>query len=136
MILANAVESTGIMVTILTSVVAVPLTVLTFYLRSMREHQMTRHADLAGEVESVRAATVELRKTLADIERDYTTKEEWLRECMDARRALGQLSRSTIRLEATLWTCLRQASPAVPPVGLGMKQGQPTGPDGAGEDGE
>ena len=108
MVLASALESAGVVMSIVTPLVAVPLTILTFYLRSVREHQVTRHADLVREVESVQAAVVELRRALAEIERDFTTKEEWLRECMDARRALEQLSRSTIRLETTVGALMRR----------------------------
>ena len=99
---ASFVESTGIFLTILTPLVAVPLTIITFYLRSLREHQVSWHADLVRRVESVEAAMVDLRKTLTEFERIYTTKEEWLRECMMARRTLEQLSETTVRIEATM----------------------------------
>lgn len=134
MTLGNAVETAGIVLSVVSPLVAVPLTILTFYLRSLREHQMTRHADVVREVESIRAATVELRKALAEIERDYTTKEEWLRECMDARRALERLSRSTVRMEATMGTLLRHAEPG----GMGgvSTLAAAAGPNGVGEGGE
>lgn len=39
---------------------------------------------------------------LAEFERDYTTKEEWLRECMLARRSLEQLNEAAVRMETTV----------------------------------
>lgn len=96
---ATWLESAGSLLAILTPLVAVPLTVITFYLRSLREHQVSWHADLIRRVESQERSSVELRKALTDFERDYTSKEEWLRECMLARRTLEQLKESAVRLE-------------------------------------
>ncbi|MCH8145924.1 MAG: hypothetical protein IIA55_14520 [Gemmatimonadetes bacterium] len=102
MIGASLVESAGPLLTVLTPLVAVPLTVITFYLRSLREHQVSWHADLVRRVESVEASVVTVREAVAEFERDYTTKEEWLRECMMARRTLEQLSETTVRIETTM----------------------------------
>ncbi len=102
MIVASLLESSGALLTILTPLVAVPLTVITFYLRSLREHQVSRHADLVHRIELVEASAADLRKALVEFERDYTTKEEWLRECMLARRTLEQLSKTTVRIETTV----------------------------------
>ena len=82
-------QSAGTLLAVLTPLVAVPLTVLMFYLRSLREHQASWHSELVRRVASTEEAITELRKSLGAFERDYTTKEEWLRECMLARRSLG-----------------------------------------------
>ncbi len=103
-ILASAWETIGTLLTVLTPLVAVPLTMITFYLRSLREHQVSWHVELVRRIESVEVAAVELRKTLGEFERDYTTKEEWLRESMHARRMLEQLTEMTVRLDTTLRT--------------------------------
>lgn len=95
-------ESSGLILSVVTPLVAVPLTMITFYLRSLREHQVSRHADLARKVDALDAATIALRQTITDFERDYTTKEEWLRECMLARSTLQQLGEKSIRLETEL----------------------------------
>ena len=95
-------ESAGTLLTILTPLVAVPLTMITFYLRSLREHQISRHAEVVRRLESAESALGELRKALTEFERDYTSKEEWLRECMLARRTLEQLREATVRIETTV----------------------------------
>jgi hypothetical protein len=103
-------ELAGTLLTILTPLVAVPLTVITFYLRSLREHQVSRHADLARRVEAAESNLSELRRMLAEFERDYTTKEEWLRECMLARRSLEHLNEAAVRTDTTvgeLRRCMR-----------------------------
>ena len=100
--LGSVLESTGMLLAVLTPLVVVPLTVITFYLRALRDHQISRHAELVRRMESVEASAGDIRKTLSELERDYTTKEEWLRECMYARRALGQLSEAAVRMETTL----------------------------------
>ena len=99
---ATFLESSGTLLTVLTPLVAVPLTVITFYLRSLREHQVSWHSVLVRRIEQVEAAVTDLRKTINDFERDYATKEEWLRECMLARRSIEQLRDTTVRLETTM----------------------------------
>lgn len=114
--LGTILESAGVLLTIATPLVAVPLTVITFYLRSLREHQISWHAELMRRVEIVEGAAVELRKTVTAFERDYTNKEEWLRECMLARRTLEHLTEKAVRMETTMqeatWTKDHRASRA------------------------
>lgn len=88
------------LLSVLTPLVGVPLTLITFYLRSLREHQVSWHADQVRRLDAVETAARELRATMREFERDYTTKEEWLRECMQARRTLARLVRVSARLEA------------------------------------
>ena len=95
-------ESAGTFVAVLTPLFAVPLTLIVFYLRSLREHQTTWHTDSARRVESMESSVADIRRLVAEFERDYTTKEEWLRECMHARRTLEQLTQTTIRIETLL----------------------------------
>jgi len=133
--LAALLESAGPILTVLTPLVVVPLTIITFYLRALREHQMTRHADLARKVDAIDTSARELRKALAEFDRYYTTKEEWLRECMQARHRLEQLTRATVRIETALGTCpehrcssrstigTRDARPAVDPSQTALSPG-------------
>src|SRR3972149_430077 len=102
MILASFWELGGTFLTVLTPLVAVPLTVITFYLRSIREHQVSWHAQWVRRLEAAGGSTMELRRTVGEFERDYATKEEWLRECMYARRKLEQLGETVVRLETTV----------------------------------
>ncbi|MFQ5415323.1 MAG: hypothetical protein ACE5E6_12775 [Phycisphaerae bacterium] len=95
------IESAAILLTVLTPLVAVPLTIITFYLRSLRDHQLNAHAQLIRRVEAGEATARDLQRTLADMERDYTTKEEWLRECMHLRRIVEHLTEVTARIEST-----------------------------------
>ncbi len=104
--LASLWESIGTLLTVLTPLVAVPLTVITFYLRSLREHQLSWHGELVRRIESVEGSTLELRKVMGEFERDYTTKEEWLRESMYARRMLEQWMETAARMDATLRTVM------------------------------
>lgn len=90
------------LLTVLTPLVAVPLTIITFYLRSLREEQVSWHAELVRRLDSVEGAVREQRALVRDFERDYATKEEWLREYMYTRQTLERLRESTVRVEATL----------------------------------
>jgi len=94
--------TTGPMSAVLAPLLGVPLTVIVFYLRSLREQQVCWHAELMRRFESLECSTLELRRHVGDFERDYTSKEEWLRECMHARRVLENLTETTVRLDATM----------------------------------
>jgi hypothetical protein len=88
--------------TVLTPLVAAPLTVLTFYLRSIREQQVYAQTTLVRRVERVEASFIDVRRALADVPRDYVAKEEWLRESLHARRLLESLVETVARVEAGL----------------------------------
>lgn len=107
--LASVFEVAVALLGVLTPLVAVPLTVITFYLKSLREHQVSRHTELSRRVEGLEQRSAELRTLIREFERDFTTKEEWLRECMQARRMLEQVTGTTVRIEATMQTLLRTA---------------------------
>lgn len=95
-------ETAGTVVGVLSPLVAVPLTMITFYLRSMHEHQTTWHTDMSHRIERLESSITELRRAFSTFERDYTTKEEWLREYMQAKRTMEQLSESVVRIETIL----------------------------------
>ena len=93
-------ESSGALFAALTPLAVVPLTVIIFYLRSLREQQVFSNEGLVRRVELLEAAVTDLRKGLTEFEGDYTGKEEWLRECMHTRRVLEQLIEATARMDA------------------------------------
>lgn len=93
----------GSMLSLLTPLFAVPLAVLVFYLRSLREQQTSWHLDAARRFDALESTNGELRKAVRDFERDYASKEEWLRECMHARRKLEELTETTVRIETTMY---------------------------------
>lgn len=93
------IESITVLLAVLTPMVGVPMTLITFYLRSMRDQQTSWQSDFGKKVDGLSDVVVELRRDLAQVERDFTTKEEWLRECMHGRRQLESLIQSVTRLE-------------------------------------
>ena len=97
-------EMGGTFLAVVTPLVAVPLTVLTFYLRSIREYQLTWQSELVRRCDGVELLAKELRRAFGEFERDCVTKEEWLRECMHARRTLERLTELTAGLDATVKT--------------------------------
>ncbi len=82
--------------------VAVPLTVVTFHLRTLREHQTSRQNELARRLEVLEGTVGGAQQTLVEMQRDYTTKEEWLRESMAARHQLEKLLAAVTRLETEI----------------------------------
>lgn len=74
------------------------LSVVVFYLRSMREHQLTQHAKLVRRLDRVEDETRRLVRTAREMERALTTKEEWLRESISARRRLDALTQAVGKL--------------------------------------
>jgi len=100
--LASFWEAGATYLSVLTPLVAVPLTVITFYLRSIREHELSWSSEWGRKFNALEAAHTDLRRAVNDFERDYTTKEEWLRECMHTRGRVEQLSETTARLSAVV----------------------------------
>jgi hypothetical protein len=96
------IESAGPLLAVLTPLVAVPLTVITFYLRSLREHQVTWQADVPRRVEANETVTHELRGRLSEFERNYASKEEWLRESISSRYQIQRLKEAVIRMQTLM----------------------------------
>ncbi len=95
-------ESVSVIAGVFGPLVGVPLTVITLYLRAIREHQTSKHVEMVRRIESVEASIRELSVAMKDFEHDYTTKEEWLRESMHARQHLERLTEMMARVEAQL----------------------------------
>lgn len=84
------------------ALVGVPLTAIVLYLRTIREDQRSAQADLARRVERVEAECRRIEQAVDEIEHAYTSKAEWLRESMLARKQLGRLTELMARLQAEL----------------------------------
>ena len=95
-------EQATMLVGLLSPLVGVPLVVITFYLRAIREHQTTTAAEINHRIRTVEAAIHDLLKSTSDFERTYTTKEEWVRESMVARQRLEKLGEMMARLQAEM----------------------------------
>ena len=95
--LAESAGPISIALAFMTPLVAVPLTLITFYLRTLREHQIAAHAQLERRVETCESRISEVRRALSERDRDFATKEEWLRETMYARRMLDELRDAVTR---------------------------------------
>jgi hypothetical protein len=95
-------EQVGLVVGVLAPLVAVPLMVITLYLRAIREHQTTTMAEVTHRIETMEASIRDLLRSTADFEREYTTKEEWVRESMLARHGLQRLTEMVARIETEL----------------------------------
>ncbi|MBU0717657.1 MAG: hypothetical protein KJ749_05355 [Planctomycetes bacterium] len=96
-------------VAVLAPLVAVPLTMVIFHLRSMREHQAARQDDFARRLELLDEALACVRQRMMELPRETTTNEEWLRESMAARHHLERLSAAVTRLETELEVLRRAA---------------------------
>lgn len=104
--MANNTQWMVSLLAVVAPLVAIPLTIITFYLRSLREHNEAAGAEQNRRLEAVEEMLTDLQRSLAEFERDYASKEEWLRECMHARRTIEQLARATTRHETLLSTAL------------------------------
>jgi hypothetical protein len=113
MMLAEAGDIFAAVLAVAAPLVAVPLTVITFYLRSLREHQLTAQSQLERRVEACENLAAGLQRSLAERDRDFATKEEWLRETMYARRMLDDLREAVARLESR-WTPARRTESDTP----------------------
>ena len=87
---------------VIAPLVGVPLAAITFYLRSLREHQVGRWRDLSRRADLSDAAMSRLDQELYTLRRDGATKEEWLRESLWARSQIEKLTASMARAETEL----------------------------------
>jgi chromosome segregation ATPase len=94
--------STAVLVGVLSPLVGAPLTAITLYLRAIREHQTTAAAEVMHRIENLERSIRDLSRAIAEIERDYTTREEWLRESMHARQQLERLAEAMAKVQAEL----------------------------------
>ncbi len=117
-------EASRTVLAVVTPLVAIPLTVITFYLRSLREHQITWHAELVRRFETIERSTAQVRETVIQFERDYTTKEEWLRECMLARQTLENLSKTAVKLETSMDNIVSNVQPFLTAAGKLLKENE------------
>ncbi len=90
------------LVAVLAPLVGVPLSVMTLYLRAIREDQASRGRDTTRRIETLEQQARGLEKILDQTARDYTTKEEWLRESMLARQQLQRLTEMVAHMQARL----------------------------------
>lgn len=92
-------EQLALIIGVLSPLVGVPLAVISLYLRAIREHQTVTMAEMSHRIETMEASIRDLLKSTADFEREYTTKEEWVRESMLARQRLERLTEMITRIE-------------------------------------
>lgn len=95
-------QTMGLLLAALGPLTGVPLTMVAFYLRGLREQQQQRNQETARRVEVVEDDLRAVRVSLGQFERDYTRKEEWLRESMHARQQLERLTEMMARIESQL----------------------------------
>lgn len=95
-------QTVGLLLAALGPLTGVPLTMVAFYLRGLREQQQQRNQETARRVEVVEDDLRAVRVSLGQFERDYTRKEEWLRESMHARQQLERLTEMMARIESQL----------------------------------
>jgi hypothetical protein len=92
----------GLIVATAAPLVGVPLGVIALYLKSLRDYHINRSNEMTQRVGHLDEALDSVTRQVRDMERDYTTKEEWLRESMYARRQLEKLTEMVMRIEAQL----------------------------------
>ncbi len=95
-------EQAGLVVGVLSPLVGAPLIVISLYLRAIREHQTATMAEINHRIQTIETALHDLLKSTADFEREYATKEEWVRESMVARQRLEKLTEMVTRIQTEL----------------------------------
>jgi len=92
----------GLLVGVLAPLVGVPLMMITLYLRAIRDHQASTMSELTRRIDTMEGSMRDLLRSTVDFEREYTTKEEWVRESMLARQRLEKLTEMMTRIETEL----------------------------------
>jgi hypothetical protein len=95
-------DQIGIVVGALSPLVGVPLVMITLYLRAIREHQTQSMASVSHRIEIIELSIRDLLRSTADLDREFATKEEWVREAMLARQGLERLTEMVTRIQTEL----------------------------------
>ncbi len=95
-------ELAGTIIGALSMLVGIPLSAIVLYLRAIREEQRLLQVTLARRVERIEAECQRVELAVEQVQRRYTTKEEWVRETMLARHQLERLTELMARLQAEL----------------------------------
>ena len=85
-------HAAALVIAALAPLVAIPLGVITFYLRSLHEVQGNLQAELVRRFEGLERRVSDLARDVSEFARDYTPREEWLRECMHTRGRVERLT--------------------------------------------
>lgn len=89
-----------VLATIITPLIAIHMAVMTFYIKSLRQQHQSNFDDVTRRIERVAKNVESLSRRIADHERHFTAKEDWLRESMLARQNIEQLTRTIAHLDA------------------------------------
>lgn len=95
-------EQISLLVGVLSPLVGVPLAVITLYLRAIREHQTHAAREIGQRIQAVESGLRDLLRSTTEFEREYTTKEEWVRESMFTRQRLDRLAELMTRVQTEL----------------------------------
>jgi len=101
--MASLLGMQGDFTAVITALIAVPVSVIVFYLRSLREHQLTKHGELVHRMDLLEESVSRVTGAISEVDREFATKEEWLRESMQARNQIEQLVQAVTRIEANLF---------------------------------
>lgn len=97
-------DQLGLLVGVLSPLVGAPLVVITLYLRGLREQQTNTLADMGRRIDAMERTIRDLLRSTSEFEREYATKEEWVRESMLARQGLERLTEMVTRIGTELET--------------------------------
>jgi hypothetical protein len=95
-------DQVGALVGVLSPLVGAPLVMIALYLRGMREHQTSTLTEITRRIDTIEASMRHLLRRTAEFDREYATKEEWVRESMLARQRLEHLTELVTRIQAEL----------------------------------
>ncbi len=95
-------EQIGVVVGALSPLVGAPLVMIALYLRTIRDHQASAMTSVCHRIEVVELSIRDLLRSTADLDREFATKEEWVREAMLARQGLERLTEMVTRIQTEL----------------------------------
>ncbi len=90
----------GTLLAVLAPVAAIPLAAVTSYLKDLRDQQAGKLTELASRVERLGGLVDTQAQRIVEVERSSTTREEWIRESMLARKERQLLTNAVVRLKA------------------------------------
>jgi hypothetical protein len=87
------------LVAVLAPLVAAPMGLVVLYLKAVHDGLTQRSHELSRQLERCSERLMRLGDELSAVQRNYTTKEEWLRESLLTRQTLEQIRQTLVRLQ-------------------------------------
>lgn len=97
-------DQMAVLIGVVVAVVGGPLSAMVFYLKGIRDSQTQLRNDIEANIDEIKKDQAALERRIGYVERDFTTREEFVREIGLARRQQEKMTDIMIAVQGKLET--------------------------------